>query len=139
VLQVTDATITQIQVTPFSPTIPESFQRQFTATAIYSDGTNRDITSQATWSSSNTAVALVSDSLPSKGVVVAAAGGTATIKAQYGGAAGSTDVTVSSAQLTGIKVAPAPAATNVGTILAFTATGAFDDGTTLDITTFVTW
>jgi hypothetical protein len=139
VLQVTDATITQIQVTPFASTIPESFSRQFTATAIYSDGSNRDITSQATWTSSDTAVALVSDALATKGLVVASAGGKATIQAQYGGSVGSTVVVVSSAQLAGITLAPNPGATTVGKIVPFTATGVFDDATTLDVTTFVTW
>jgi hypothetical protein len=139
VLQVTDATIVQIQVTPFNPSIPESFDRQLTATAIYSDGMNRDITSLATWTSSDTAIALVSDALATKGLVVASAAGTATIKAQYAGVAGSTDVTVTGASLTSIAVTPANPVTMVGALQAFTATGKFDDGSTLDITTFVTW
>jgi hypothetical protein len=139
VLQVTDATILQIQVTPFNPTIPESFERQLTATAIYSDGTNRDITSQATWFSSDGVVALVSDALATKGLVVAAAGGKATITAQYGGVAGSTDVTVTTAELKAITIKPANPVTMVGAILPFTATGTFTDGATLDVTTFVTW
>src|SRR4029453_10784656 len=98
----------------FTALIPEGFQLQYTATAIYSDGTNRDITSQATWTSSDTAVALVSDALATKGLVVAAAKGKASIKAQYGGVAGSTDVTVSAAALTSIKISPNPGAMAVG-------------------------
>src|SRR5262249_13014030 len=42
-LPVTAATIVAIQVTPFNPSLPAGFSRQLTATAIYSDGTNRDI------------------------------------------------------------------------------------------------
>jgi hypothetical protein len=136
---VTDATVVQIQVTPFNPSIPESFDQQMTATAIYSDGTNRDITSLATWTSSNTAVALVSDALATKGLVVASAAGTATIKAQYGGVSGDTDVKVTGAALASITIAPANPTIAVGALQPFTATGKFDDGSTLDITPFVTW
>jgi trimeric autotransporter adhesin len=138
-LSVTDATIVQIQVTPFDPSIPAGFQQQLTATAIYSDGSNRNITAQATWTSTAMGVAQVSDALATKGFVNAIAGGTATIEAQYTGVSGSTDVTVSAALLKAIEIAPADASIAVGEILQLTATGVFDDGSRLALTTFVTW
>jgi hypothetical protein len=138
-LSVTDATIVQIQVTPFDPSIPAGFQEQLTATAIYSDGTNRDITAQATWTSTMLGVASVSDALATKGYVSAVVGGTATIEAQYTGVTGSTDVTVSAALLKTIEITPADATMAVGEILGLTATGVFDDGSRLDVTRFVTW
>jgi hypothetical protein len=138
-LTVTDATITQIQVTPFAPSIPEGFDRQLAATALYSDGTNRDITSLATWSSGSPGNATVSDALATKGLVNASAAGVATIQAQYGGATGSTNVTVSGAMLKALSIAPGNPTIAVGAIQPFTATGTFDDGTILDVTPFVTW
>jgi hypothetical protein len=138
-LTVTDATVTQIQVTPFNPSLPVGFQERLTATAIYSDGSNRDITSIATWTSSAPGTAAVSDAGATKGLVTGAAGGTATIKAQYMGASGTTDVTVSAAALKALTIAPTSPTVMVGAIQPFTATGTFDDGSMLDVTPFVTW
>jgi hypothetical protein len=138
-LTVTDATVTQIQVTPFAPSIPAGFDRQLSATAIYSDGTNRDVTSLATWTSAAPSTASVSDALATKGLVTGFQGGTATITAQYAGASGSTTVTVSSAALKALAITPANATMMVGANLQLTATGTFDDGSSLDVTPFVTW
>jgi hypothetical protein len=138
-LTVTDATITQIQVTPFNPTIPVGFETQLAATAIYSDGSNRDITSLATWSSGGAGVAAVSDALATKGRVSGLAAGGATVQAQYTGVSGTTTVNVSSASLLSISIAPQAPTVAVGAIQAFTATGTFDDMSTLDITPVVTW
>ncbi len=138
-LSVTDATITQIQVTPFDPTIPVGFDAQLAATAIYSDGSNRDITSLATWTSTAAGTANVSDALATKGRVSGTAAGTATIQAQYTGVTGMTNVSVSSAQLVSIAITPPSPTIAVGAIESFTATGTFDDMSTLDITVVVTW
>ena len=138
-LSVTDATITQVQVTPFNPTVPIGFDTQLTATAIYSDGSNRDITSLATWTSMSAGVAGVSDALATKGLVSAATAGMATIQAQYTGVSGTTTVGVSAATLLSIAITPVNPTIAVGAIEAFTATGTFDDMSTLDITTVVTW
>jgi hypothetical protein len=131
--------VTQIQVTPFAPTVPIGFERQLTATAVYSDGTNRDITSLATWTSGDAKTAAVSDALATKGLVDAVVAGKATITAQYVGVAGMTDVTVSAAVLKSLAITPAGPTVAVGAIQAFAATGTFDDGSTLDVTPLVTW
>jgi trimeric autotransporter adhesin len=138
-LSVTDATIVRIQVTPFNPKIPAEFDVQLGATAIYSDGTNRDITSLATWTSGSTNIATVSDALATKGLVNAASPGDSQIEAQYQNVSGMTTVIVSSAVLTSIVVGPAAPTIAVGQTQQFTATGSFSDGSLLDITTFVTW
>jgi trimeric autotransporter adhesin len=138
-LAVTDATIMQIQVTPFAPTVPVEFDLPLTATAIYSDGTNRDITSEATWTSSTPATAVVSDAGATKGLVTASAGGSTTIEAQLGSASGSTVVTVSAAMLKSLAIMPANPTIAVGAVQPFTAMGTFDDGSMIDVTTFVTW
>jgi uncharacterized protein YjdB len=52
---------------------------RFTASAVLADGTSKDVTSQATWQSSNNAIA----SVTSTGEVKAAAFGAATITARY--------------------------------------------------------
>ena len=138
-LTVTDATITQIQVTPFNPSVPAGFNRQLSATAVFSDGTNRDITSLATWTSSDPGTAAVSDALATKGLATGVMGGGATITVQYAGASGTTTLTVSGAALKSLSIAPANPTLMVGAKQPFTATGTFDDGSSLDVTIFVTW
>ena len=54
------ATMTSITVSPATVNIAVGKSAQLTATASYSDGTQRDVTTQVSWSSSNVAVATVS-------------------------------------------------------------------------------
>jgi hypothetical protein len=52
---------------------------------------------------------------------------------------GTDAVTVTTATLVSIAITPIPASLAAGTNLQLTATGTFSDGTTLNVTTFVTW
>ena len=54
------ATLTSLQVTPASQSLAPGAGQQFTATGHYSDGTSKDLTSSAQWSSSDSNVASVS-------------------------------------------------------------------------------
>lgn len=56
------ATLQSVVVTPGTSTIQAGFTQQFAATGTYSDGSVHDVTTQVTWSSSNTSVATVSNS-----------------------------------------------------------------------------
>jgi hypothetical protein len=138
-LTVTGATVTTVQVTPFNLQLPVGFSRQLAATAIFSDGSTRDVTAAATWTSMTTAAATVSDAVASKGLVSAIAAGSSVVTAQFSGRTGTTPVTISPATLTTIAVTPANPTTMVGATVAFTATGTFSDASTLDVTSFVTW
>jgi hypothetical protein len=138
-LTVTEATVLQIQVTPFDPTIPAGLPQALTATAIYSDGTNRNVTSLATWTSSAPNVAGVSDAPATKGLLTTFAAGSTTIEARFAGGVGKTVVKVIAAALLSIDVQPGMAFATTGEIVSFRAVGFFDDGSTLDITNYVTW
>jgi uncharacterized protein YjdB len=72
-------------VTPFASSVAAGSSRQFTATTIYSDGTTKNVTASATWSSSAPSKATVSDVSPHKGLIRGVARGTANIKATYAG------------------------------------------------------
>jgi len=86
----TAPTLTGISVVgPTSPARPAE-SAQFTANASFSNGTNQNVSSQATWQSSNTAVATAS----SGGMVRAVAPGAADIRATHQGASGSVGFTV---------------------------------------------
>ena len=138
-LTVTSATLTTIQITPFSPTLLVGFTANLVATGIYSDNTTRDLTTLVTWTSSLPAVASVSDANATRGQVTPLSAGTTAITATYQGLVGTDSVVVSAATLTGITVTPGTASIATHATLAFTAQGTLSDSTTLDITAYVTW
>ena len=88
-------TLSSIAVTPASPAhLKVGATQQFTATGTYSDGTNNNVTASATWSSSNTTVATISNTSGSQGLATAAALGSTTITATVNTIKGSTSLAV---------------------------------------------
>ncbi|MGA7783427.1 MAG: kelch repeat-containing protein [Candidatus Acidiferrales bacterium] len=96
-LTVTPAVLETIAVTPTNPTISTVAPGntvQFTATGTFSDGSKQNLTTTATWGSSNTGVATISNAAGSQGL--ATAGGTpgpTTITATLSGIIGMTTLT----------------------------------------------
>jgi len=70
-------TVSSLNVTGTAPAVGAS--AQFNAVATMADGSTQDVTSQATWSTSNAGVATVS----STGLVTGVAAGSATVAATY--------------------------------------------------------
>ena len=134
-LTVTAATLSSIAVTPLVASVPSGLTQRFVATGAYSDGTSVDISNIVTWSSGNTAVATV----VSPGVATGVSVGAATITASSGGKSGAATLTVTPATLTSIAVTPLIASVPSGLTQRFVATGAYSDGTSLDISNTVTW
>ncbi len=97
-------TVTSISVAPATISLPIAATQQFTATGTYSNGTQGNITSIATWSSSATNVATIS----SGGVATGVTEGSSTIEATVGTVAGSASVTgtPSMFRLTGSLITP---------------------------------
>jgi trimeric autotransporter adhesin len=82
--------LVSIAVVPNATNVPVGSSQQFTATASYTDGSARDITSSVSWASSNqTAV-----SISSSGLASAVAGGNSTITAASGAVSGTAALTV---------------------------------------------
>ena len=127
-------TLTSVSVTPATPSIGAGQTAQMQATATYSDSTTKDVTSSATWSSSNPSVATVSSS----GLVTGVADGTSTIQAAYGGITGSTTVTVFPV-VTSLSVTPANPSITLGGALQMVATARFSDGSSQDVTQDAFW
>ena len=82
------STVASIAVVGTPPALGAS--AQFTATAMLSGGTTQDVTSLATWTSSNTADATVS----STGLVTAVGPGAVTIQATYQNVTGTDPITL---------------------------------------------
>lgn len=83
-------TVTSVRVTGTSSLTAIGQTSQLTATAIWSDGTSRVVTTEATWQSSNTTVLAVSAS----GLVTANGLGEADVRASYADMTGLLRVTV---------------------------------------------
>ncbi|WP_298435884.1 DUF4082 domain-containing protein [Geobacter sp.] len=89
-------TLSSITVTPVNQTIPTGTTQQFTASGTYSDGSTKELSTQATWASSNTGVATIGSS----GLATAVSPGSTTISATLSGVTGSTTLTVQATPLT---------------------------------------
>ena len=138
-VEVTDAELTALDVTPALPSLAAGTSLQLTATGTYSDASTQDLSAAVTWTSADAAVATVSNAGGSEGLVTAVAFGAAEVSAMLDGVTGTTDVDVTSAVLTSIDVTPALPSLAAGTSLALTATGTYSDASTQDLTALVTW
>ncbi len=138
-LTVTPPTMVSIALTPLQPSITVGNTLQFTATGNFTDGSKQDLTTTATWSSSNPAVATISNAGGSQGLAKALAEGTTTISAAVGLLSDSTPLTVVKPALVSIRVLPANGSIPLTTALQFRAIGTFSDGSQQDLTTSVSW
>jgi 6-phosphogluconolactonase (cycloisomerase 2 family) len=89
-LSVSAAPLTSITVTPANLVVKTGVSPQMTATGIYSDGSQQNLTDLVTWSSSSSAVATVS----SDGLATAVANGNTVISASQGSVTGATNLYV---------------------------------------------
>lgn len=96
-LTVTAAALVSIDITPVSPSTLLGTPVQFSATGNYTDASSHDITVTATWSSSATSVATVSNTAGSKGLATPISPGTTNITVQSSTVSGSTLLTVTDA------------------------------------------
>ena len=138
-LDITGLQIQSIQVTPFLQTIPTGYHLRMQATAIYGDGSVRDITGLAAWTSTAPKVADVFASFWVRGVAQGLAPGSATIQATYQGVSGGATLDVTSATLQSIALTPETQGIRTGESAEFEAEGTFSDGTTWEVTHYVTW
>lgn len=121
---------------PTVSSVPAGTTVQLTLSGNYSDGTSATVTStDVTWSSSNTNVALVDSTGTVKGIF----SGTATITATFSSQSVSVDVTIVAARLTAIGVSPNPASTPKGLTVQLSASGTYSDGSSRPLTSGVTW
>lgn len=108
---------------------------QLTARAQYSDSSSDEVTSQATWASSNQAVATVGPT----GIVTSQAGGSATITATFQGVTGSAGVTVAQPQVQQLAITGNTIFTTRNQTSQLTATATLAGGATQNVTATATW
>ncbi|UBO73676.1 beta strand repeat-containing protein [Aeromonas rivuli] len=136
-LSITNATVSQIQITPASLTLAKGMAKKLTAIATLSDQSTQDVSSQVAWLSSNTSIATIS----TLGLVNAVATGSTTLSASLLGVTKSLSLTVTNATLNqgGLTIATPPLTLIAGLTAQLAATGSYSDGTTVDVTASVSW
>jgi hypothetical protein len=134
--------LVSISVTPTNPVIPrDGHTRQLTATGAFSDGSTVDLSDTLTWTSSNTAAALVDNA----GLVTSVRPGAATITARTPMGkklSGSTTLTVT--DYTSVLIVPDapyidPVYVALGDIAQLRAIATYTDGSTVELTNTVSW
>ncbi|HGF3724610.1 TPA: Ig-like domain-containing protein, partial [Vibrio parahaemolyticus] len=142
---VTNATVTELLVTPKKPSVAKGLNQAFKAEAIMSDGQVIDVTknSELTWSSSDTEVASISDDGTNKGQALGLAVGTSEIKAQ--GMVGDTEfsdtavLTVNEATIQSFNVSPDVVSIPVGLDSVLKAEVTLTDGSVKNVTQEANW
>jgi len=122
-------------VTPAVATVAAGLAQQYSASGSYSDGSVKDLTESATWTSSDDTVAAVSGS----GLASTLKQGSVTIKAALQSVSGTTSLNVSPAALASIAITP-----NTGSVSQYAteqlkATGTYTDGSLVDVSPTATW
>jgi 6-phosphogluconolactonase (cycloisomerase 2 family) len=111
---------------------------QYASTALYSDGSTKDVSSTATWSSSSTSVATISTTGLATGIAL----GTTNIGATFNGVSATSEPLLVD-QLNSITLNPLTANVGIGASQPFVAIGNFTfaagGSSALDVSSQVTW
>lgn len=135
-VNITDAVITAIQVTPSPVNVAKGQTQQLIAMAMYNDGTSSDISNSVRWMPFDTTYATVTSTGLLSGVEV---GNTTLTATKDGITSNAVDVNVSAAVITSIQVTPSPVNVAKGQTQQLTATATFSDATSSDVSNSVTW
>ncbi|MCY9871637.1 Ig-like domain-containing protein [Vibrio barjaei] len=138
-LNVTQAQLTELVVSPNKVTIPAGHQTKLQAVAVYSDGSSNDVTLQSVWTSMDQSVVQVETGNISAGTVHGLVLGQADVTAKFGGMEQSSMITVSSATLTSVSISPANATIPKGTTQSYVLTAQYSDGSKRDVSTLSSW
>lgn len=130
------ADLASLAIQPGNTTIAVTTSQQFSAIGTFNDGSTHDLTTQATWTSSDNTVAKIG---VNSGLAKSVGPGSCTITATVGSVTASITLTVTNASLVAVSVTPVGQTIAPGTNLSFTATGTFSDASTQNITRDATW
>ena len=136
--------LTALHVDPADRRIEVGDSRNFHAIGTFSSGATRDLTQIVSWISSDANIARVSDDPSTRGRVTAVSPGVVTISVRSSTGLTSTDSSGDArvrvpAQLVSLRVLPATNEVPVGIRLSLDAEGTFNDGSTDEVTSDVSW
>jgi hypothetical protein len=135
-LAVTSATATQLRVTAARElaALPRGAEAPLVIRATFSDGTELDVSAEASVSVDGASVALVEG-----GAVRGLELGSAQLTVTFQGTSATLPVTVTAAELVGLALSPPEAIAPLGAFVQLTALGYYSDGSVADVTGLVTW
>ena len=139
---VTDATLSSLTINPSSPALAVDTETQLQVIATYSDSSQTDVTTQATWSNdADTHPRLrVENSAGRQGRLTALTiGGPVVVTANFGGMQTSVSVSIGSATLNELNIVTGSTSMDSAEQQQLTAIGTFSDSTTQDLTDEVIW
>ena len=93
-VEVTDAALTRIELTPQAARVPIGYRGQYSATGVFDDGSSLYITQEVTWLSDAPRILHVHNTPSRQGQSVARSVGDATVRALWRGVEGATSVEV---------------------------------------------
>jgi uncharacterized protein YjdB len=138
-VEVSDAQVVGMQVLPALITLPAGEPIQVNAYGIYSDNTQRPLTDQVIWTSSDESVVMVSNAFGQQGRAEGLAPGTATLTASLGAIEDTATFQVVDAHVDGILVVPFVAVMTPGYIQQGDAWANYSNGSTLKVTEDAVW
>ena len=136
---VLDKTLSSITLSLSAESLSMGVAGQVTCIATYSDDSTEDITESANYSVDNSSVAFVSNNILEEGKINTMGQGSVSITASFGGMTSSKTLAVTGAILQSITIESRSSLISEGINAYFTAIGNYDDATSVDITSSVTW
>ncbi|WP_063669779.1 beta strand repeat-containing protein [Aliivibrio fischeri] len=134
-LEVKDAVVTALNITPLNTSIAKGNTQKYEAVATYSDGKKTDITSQVSWKSSDATIASIISGT-ANGVTV----GQVNINASFNGINSEDAVlSVTAAEVVSLQVSPAVHSLAQGTSHQYTARATYTDDSFAVVTDSVSW
>jgi len=143
-LDVIEAQLATVQVTPVDPVLPlppplYPTEVQFEATAVYTDGSEYGVTAESAWASSDEDVALISNERYEEGLLTILATGETIVSAVFNEMEGTSTLTVTDPVLTAIYIDPSDPVLAQGETLQLTAMGAWSNFEQADVTNDAVW
>ena len=124
-----------IAIAPQTAAVALGNNLQFSATALFSDGSKTDVTGTAAWISTQPKVA----SMNPAGMAISKTTGTTSISAVYELVRAASTLTVAPPALTSIAVTPQTPSLTINQSVQLRAIGTLTDGTTQDLSNVVKW
>ena len=134
-VSVSAAVLKSLQITAHELAMPLGTSQQLAAMGTFTDGSSRDLSAAALWSSSAASIV----SLTATGDASALARGSATVSVTTGGISTSIGLSVGPPILSSIAIDPDVLRILTGQSVQLRAIGTYTDGSTSDISSKVTW
>jgi hypothetical protein len=127
--------LSSIKLAPQSTVIPKGLTRQYTAIGTYGDGSVRDLTTTATWTSTDSSVLAIDNT----GKATALVPGNSIVRVSSGTTQEASKVNVTLPAVVALAVSPANRSAGLGTTVQYSVIGTSSDGTTQTLTDKVQW